>query len=359
MDQSHSPNILLTGGGTLGPVTPLLGLVEAWKQADVNTKFFWIGTPTGPERALVERLRIPFFELDAPKFDRTRFWTWPLIPFKAISSLIKSWNYLEELQPDLVFSAGGYVSVPVIWMAAIKKIPTWIHQLDVEPLLANKLMAPLATKISVTWEQSMKDWPLSKTVLVGGLLREGIRRGSREWFVREKGLDATKPTLLVIGGGTGAQSINSAMENIADELLQEMNVIHLTGVGKMVEILTKKGKGYQVFEMLDVDLPHAYASADLVVARAGMGTITELVALGKPMILLPIPNSGQIANADVLSSIGAAQVLISPTPQILSQAIKHLMRDTTARQKLSMLARRAFQTNAASQIVREAATWVK
>ncbi len=356
---NNSPHILLTGGGTLGPVTPLLGIIDAWKVVDHNAKFSWIGTPSGPERAIIERLRIPFFELNAPKFDRSRPWTWPLIPFQMIGSLVKAWNYLEELSPDLVFSAGGYVSVPLVWTAAIKKIPTWIHQLDVEPLLANKLMAPLATRISVTWEQSLKDWPLSKAVLVGGLVRESIRRGSREWFAREKGLDLAKPTLLVIGGGTGAQSINEAMEVIADELLREMNVIHLTGRGKMSEVLQKKGKGYQVFELLDADLPHAYAAADLVVARAGMGTIIELVALGKPMILLPIPGSAQIANANALSTLGAAQVLISPTPQMLNQAIRHLMRDVPARQKLSMLARKAFQTNAASQIVREAATWVK
>jgi UDP-N-acetylglucosamine--N-acetylmuramyl-(pentapeptide) pyrophosphoryl-undecaprenol N-acetylglucosamine transferase len=266
---------------------------------------------------------------------------------------------LEELNPDIVFSAGGYVSVPLIWLAAIKKIPTWIHQLDVEPLLANRLMAPLSTRISVTWERSLKDWPLSKTVVAGGLIRESIRRGARDWFVREKGLASSKPTLLVIGGGTGAQSINEAMEVIADELLSEMNVIHLTGIGKMPSSLQKKGKSYQVFELLDAELPHAYAAADLVVARAGMGTISELVALAKPMILLPIPGSAQIANANALSELSAAQVLLSPTPQILGQAIKHLMRDVAARQKLSMFARRAFQTNAASQIVREAATWLK
>lgn len=352
-------HVLLTGGGTLGPVTPLLGLVETWRQTDPNIKFSWIGTPNGPEKELVERLHLPFFSLDVPKFDRTRPWLWPLIPFRLIVSLIRAWNLLEELEPDLVFSAGGYVSVPIVWLSAAKKIPTWIHQLDVRPLLANKLMAPFATKISVTWSASMGDWPLSKTVLVGGLVRESMRRGSREQFIRENNLDGSKPTLLVLGGGGGAQVINQALDVIAAELLPEMNVIHLTGRGKLTESLMAKGKGYATFELLDGQMPSALAAADLVLARSGMGTITELVTLSKPTILWPIDNAYQVSNARAVEETGGADVLLSPTPQILAQKIKRLMSDQTTRQKMSLAIRRAFPTNAAAQIIREASTWLK
>lgn len=350
---SAQHHIVFTGGGTLGPVTPLLAVAAEWKKRDPFVKFTWIGTPDGPERLLVESAKIPFIALKAPKFDRTRPWTWPFIPFQMLASCIASARLLADLQPTLLMSAGAYVSVPIAWTAVFMRIPSWIHQLDVTVGLANKLMAPFAKRISVTWEENVATFGAAKTLVVGAMIRPFLRLGDAQTARELFGLDATKPTVLVLGGGTGATRLNERLAIIGPELIRHANVIHLTGRGKMMTALETLGDGYVAREFVGEGMADLYALADVVVTRAGMGTIAEVVALGKPTILLPLEGQ-QESNAQALESRGAADVLHHVTPQTLLQSILRYLDNPEKRDALTTKIRTVFPTNADERIVHEA-----
>ena len=346
-----SHHVLMTGGGTLGPVTPLLAVAAEWRKRDPEVKISWIGTRTGPEKVLIESAKIDFYPLMAPKFDRTRLWKLPVVPFMMLWSCTQAFRLLGSLQPDLVMSAGAYVSVPVVWMARLRGIPIWVHQLDVVPGLANKLMAKVATKISVTWAESLASFPAHKTEVVGAMARKFVKVGEQQMARERYGFAADRPTVMVTGGGTGAAKINEMMSIIAPELLKKANVLHLTGKGKMLGSLTDMGSNYVAVEFLNEGMADAYAVADVVIARAGMGTIAELAALGKPAILIPLPNADQAANARALVDRKAAEVVKYLTPQTLMQAIERLLDDKPRRDELSHNIRGIFALNADERIV--------
>lgn len=347
-------HILLTGGGTLGPVTPLLAVAAEWKRREPEVTFTWIGTPNGPERALVESAKIPFIPFLAPKFDRTRFWTVPFVPFQLVVACIRAAKYLHELEPSIVMSAGAFVSVPFAWMAWLLRIPVWIHQLDVQPGLANKLMAPFAKRVSVTWEESVSAFSSSKTLVVGCMARKMLRLGEKQTAREMFGMDASKPTALVMGGGTGARQINDAMAIIGKDLASRANVLHVTGKGKMHASLEGIAKNYVAQEFLNETMADAYALADVVVARAGMGTIAELAALGKPSILVPIAGTHQEKNAKALEDRKAADVVWFFSPQTLLQSIDRLLEYDDRRELLSKNIRSIFPLNADERIVHAA-----
>ena len=346
--------ILMTGGGTLGPVTPLLALADALLALEPTVEISWIGTTHGPERALVESYHFPFFTLRATKLSRHEPWKWLSIPFLLIYSFIFSCFYLRRLRPDLVFTAGGYVSVPVVLAAWLFRIPIWVHQLDLIVGLANKIMAPFSNRVSVTWEQTAESFSFKKTTIVGGVVREALFLGNKDKALETYGLKADKPILLVIGGGTGAISLNEAMEVIAGDILPIAQVIHLTGQGKLTDTLANMGGGYVALEFLGEGMADVYAASDLVVARAGMGTITELSALGKPSILVPIQNTDQLNNAGLVQERGGAEVIWQMNPQILWQSISKLLKDEQRRQTLSRQMRRLFNSRGAQGVARAA-----
>lgn len=350
-------HILFTGGGTLGPVTPLLSVAAQWRRRDPDVRCSWIGTPKGPERLLIEGAKIPFFGLSAPRMNRFRKWTYPLIPFHMVWSMWQAAKMLKEMKPDLVISAGAYVSVPVVWVAWLMGIPVWIHELDVRPGVANRAMAPFAKRVSVTWAESAKAYPAKKTSVVGTMVRATLALGDRVSARDRYGLRADMPTVLVLGGGTGASSLNDTMLVIADDVLRVANVIHLTGRGKMIpalHALQEQGKPYVALEFLHEGMADAYAVADIVVARAGMGTISELAALGKPAIIVPLPGSQQEENAKALSEQGAADVVMQATPQVLLQAILKMVQSADYRNERADRIRRIFPVNADERIVHDA-----
>ena len=346
-----SQHILMTGGGTLGPVTPLLAVAAEWRKRDPDVKISWIGTPHGPEKVLIESAKLDFYSLAAPKFDRTRWWTVPAVPFLLLWSCVRAWQRLSLLQPDIVLTAGAYVSVPIVWMARLKGIPVWVHQLDVIPGLANKLMAKVANKISVTWTESLPSFPASKTEVVGAMARKFVKVGEQQMARERYGFAVDKPTVLVMGGGTGAMSLNEMMLIIAPDLLKQANVLHLTGKGKMLGSLANIGEHYVAVEFLNEGMADAYAVADVVVARAGMGTIAELAALGKPTVLIPMPGTHQEANAKALVDRDAALLVTQLTPQTLLQAIERLLNDKARREQLAHNIRGIFALNADERIV--------
>jgi len=353
MTEMKKKRILMTGGGTLGPVTPLLAIVEEW-QSQESVEVSWIGTRKGSERALVESMQIPFISIVSTKFDRSRWWTWWLIPIQLSIGCVQAGIELRKLRPDIVFTAGGYVSVPVIIMARLMGIATWVHQLDIVPGLANRIMAPFAKQITVTWPDSLEHFSQKKTTVVGGVMRHALLHGDRDLACERYGLDKDKPILLVVGGGTGALSINQTMEAIGSDLLDEIQIIHLTGKGKMTQKLESMGEGYIALEFLGLGMQDAFAMADLIIARAGMGTIIELCALKKPTILIPLHNTDQLANARMVEERGAAEVLWEVNPQILKQSIQRLISNDERQKRLSYRISALFSAFGAKDIVRMA-----
>ncbi len=352
---SEAPKILLSGGGTLGPVTPLLAVVEVWRESGVAAEFAWVGTKRGPERALVEASRIPFHTLRAPKLDRHRWWKWPAIPFTMAWSLYRAWKLLREIEPDVVMSAGGYVSVPLVMMARLMGMNVWIHQLDRVPGLANRLMAPFAHRVSVTLDESLESFSEKKRLDVGGVVRPQMWQGdvekARERFGLKKIDD--RPTLLVFGGGTGAESLNEMIAAIGPDLVQIADVVHLSGKGKLRSAYEQISDRYVALEFLGAGMADALALADIVVGRAGMGTIMELAALKKPSVIIPLHNTDQLGNAQLLEDRQAAKILRTINPQILKQEIEHLIDDPSERRAFSRRIGMLFSPRGAERIVQE------
>lgn len=348
-------HFLMTGGGTLGSVTPLLAVAAELRKRDVNAVVSWIGTPGGPERLVVESNRITFYALSSPKLDRYRKWTWPFVPFRLVASVLQSLRLLRQLRPHMVLSAGGFVSVPVAIAAWLMRIPVWIHQLDMSPGVANKLMAPFATRISVTFEETASAFPKKKTIVVGGMVRKSLRQGDKSIAMKRYGFDDAKPTVLVMGGGTGAAQINDAFAVLRKDLIGRVNVLHLTGRGKMLTSLEEQGPNYTALEFLNEGMADAYAAADIVVCRSGLGTICELAALGKAAVVIPF-HRFEFPNAKVLEERKAAEVLWYVTPQIIAQAIGRLLDHPERREEFGKNIRSLFALNADERIVHEAMT---
>ena len=303
--------IVMTGGFTLGPVTPLLAVSEELKKRDPTVEIFWIGTREGPEKDLVREYYIPFVSIRSGKFRRYFSIRHTLDNFNVIIGFVQSISLLRKMKPDIIVSAGGFVSVPVVLAGWLMRIPCLIHQQDARPGLANRLMAPFAKAITVSFKKSLNDFKNKKTQWIGNPVREEIfytsRRNDFEYFE----LDQSRPVLLILGGGTGAQKINEIVGQALPELLKVCQIIHITGIGKKGKLVSLPG--YKVFQLLTEGMPRAYDIADIAVTRAGMGTLTELSALLKPTIIIPIPDSHQENNAHMFDYAGAVQVLNQKT----------------------------------------------
>jgi len=222
---------------------------------------------------------------------------------------VVAWLTIGREKPDMIASAGGYTAVPVVICGSLKGVPSWIHQQDARVVLTNRLCAPFAKCVTVAWEHLVRSFPAGKTKWIGNPARPSVLAGKRDLAFERFGIDLRRPTVLVFGGGGGATWINHMMEDVGGAVAERANVIHITGRGKMTERLKRFGKQYHAVEFLTDDMAHALASATIVVARAGMGTITELAALKKPSILIPIPHSMQEDNAKRLAEANAAVIL--------------------------------------------------
>lgn len=307
MTEHKAPHVLFVGGGTLGPVTPLLATAAAVRALAADASFSWIGTAAGPERTLVERAGIPFHAISSGKLRRYFSWENVTDLVRIKLGFFQAFFLLGRLRPDVVVSAGGFVAVPVAWAAWCRGIPVHLHQQDPIAGLANRLSLPCAASVSVALESSLADFAAKHPVWTGNPVRADILSGSREEAKRLFGLDDSAPTVLVLGGGTGAAGINDLVRGSLPTLLESAHVIHVVGRGKSAGL--NDLPRYHEYELLTGEMAHAYAAADLVVCRAGMGTLTELAALGKPALVIPMPASHQEANARVFAKSGAAMTL--------------------------------------------------
>ncbi len=284
--------IVLTGGGTAGHVTPNIALLPALQAAGYEIAY--VGSYEGIEKKLIADFNIPYTGISTGKFRRYLDPKNFSDPFRVMKGFVEARNYLKNYQPDVVFSKGGFVSVPVVRAAASLHIPCIIHESDMTPGLANKLCIPVAEKVCCNFPETMKNIPADKAVLTGSPIR------------------ANKPVIMVIGGSLGAANVNKAVRDALPKLLEDFQVVHLCGKDKIDNLLLNT-PGYKQFEYIKAELKDIFAMADVVISRAGANAICELLALKKPNILIPLPAASsrgdQLLNAASFEAQGYSIVL--------------------------------------------------
>ncbi len=302
--------IVMTGGGTAGHVTPNIALFDSLQKD--GYEIHYIGSYEGIEKGLIENKKIPYYGISSGKFRRYRSWKNLTDPFRVLHGFFQARRLLGRIRPNVVFSKGGFVSVPVVMAAKTRHIPVIIHESDLTPGLANKLAMPSATKVCCNFPETLPYLPKEKAVLTGSPIRQELLHGNKQAAKDFCGFTGDLPILMVMGGSIGSVYINNAIRGCIDTLLTKYQIIHLCGKGNIDESLKDK-KGYAQFEYISENLPDLFAAADLVVARAGANSICELLALHKPNILIPLSRNAsrgdQILNANSFAKQGFSAVL--------------------------------------------------
>ena len=310
MAKSGKKKIVLTGGGTAGHVTPNIALLPALREAGYEIAY--IGSEDGIEKELMNDCDIPYIGVPTGKLRRYFDWKNFTDPFRVLKGYAKARSFLKGYRPDVVFSKGGFVSVPIVRAAASLKIPCVIHESDMTPGLANKLCFGAASKVCCNFPETMAKMPKDKAVLTGTPIRAELFSGDRQKGLELCGFAADKPVLLIMGGSQGAASVNQAVRSHLDELLRDFQIVHLCGAGKYDS--SKDGiDGYKQFEYVKEDLSHLFAAADLIISRAGANAIFEILALRKPNLLIPLSigtRGDQILNARSFEAQGFSKVLV-------------------------------------------------
>ena len=298
--------VILTGGGTAGHCTPNLALIP-YLRNDFE-KIFYIGSENGIEKKLAENAGLEYYGVPCAKLSRSFTPENFAIPFKVFSGVRKAGAILDRLRPDVVFSKGGYVALPVVIAAKKRKIPVVAHESDYSPGLANRISARYCKKVLTSFPETAKDFKNGE--YVGSPVRDGIFGVPKDHALAFFGLTGEKPVLLVTGGSLGAQAINAAVSDALKELLPRYDIIHICGKGNLPE--EKPQGGYRVYEFLD-RMEYAFACADACVTRAGANSLFEIMSLKIPAVLIPLPKGAsrgdQILNAKYFQKKGLAYVL--------------------------------------------------
>ena len=302
--------IVLTGGGTAGHVTPNIALLPRLKELGYDIHY--IGSYEGMEKKLIEDCGIPYYGISSGKLRRYLDLKNISDPFKVLKGFAQARHLLKKIKPDVVFSKGGFVSVPVVVAAKSRRIPCIIHESDMTPGLANKICIPCAVRVCTNFPETLKHLPVEKAVLTGSPIRSELLSGNRQNALNYCHLTEEKPVILVVGGSSGSQFINEVVRGILPELLKNYQVIHLCGKGNLDKSLHGTA-GYAQFEYANQELSDMFALADIVISRAGANSICELLALHKPNILIPLSANAsrgdQILNAHSFEQQGFSMVI--------------------------------------------------
>lgn len=321
--------IVMTGGGTAGHVTPNIALMPALRKEGFEISY--IGSYDGIEKRLIEEQGVPYYGISSGKlrryFNPKNFSD----PFRVIKGYGQSIKLLKKIKPDVVFSKGGFVSVPVVLAAKFCRIPAIIHESDITPGLANKLAIPGAVKVCCNFPETLNYLPKEKAVLTGSPIRQELLKGSADaGRTYCKFPEASKSVILIIGGSSGSRAINNTVRELLPQLMPDYNVIHLCGKGNLDTSLTQTA-GYLQLEYANQELADLFALSDLVISRAGANAICELLALHKPNILIPLSANAsrgdQILNANSFQAQGFSYVLEEEnlSPETLRSAITHVI----------------------------------
>lgn len=326
-DITSTKKIVLTGGGTAGHVTPNIALLPRLK--DLGYEISYIGSYDGIEKRLIADFEIPYYGIATGKFRRYLDVKNLTDPFRVIKGFAQARSYLKKIRPDVVFSKGGFVSVPVVQAAASLRIPCIIHESDMTPGLANKMCIPSAKKVCCNFPETVAMLPKDKAVLTGSPIRAELAKGNKVAALDMCNFSANKPVILVIGGSLGAASVNKAVREALPSLLQDFQVAHICGKEKIDNMLLHT-EGYIQFEYVKAELKDLFAMADVVISRAGANSICELLALKKPNLLVPLSAASsrgdQILNAKSFESQGFSMVIDDDdlSPELLTEKVTEL-----------------------------------
>jgi len=325
--------IILTGGGTAGHVTPNIALIPELQKR--GYEIHYVGSKDGIEKKLMEEFDIPYYGISSGKlrryFDVKNFTD----PARILKGYAEAGKIIKKVKPHVIFSKGGFVTVPVVFAAKHKKVPCVLHESDISPGLANRLCIPSAAAVCANFPETLSHLPEEKSHFTGSPIRKELFSGNRLKGLDFCGFSTQKPVILVIGGSLGSVRVNEAVREILPQLLEKYQIIHLCGKDKVDESL-KGTEGYVQFEYIQKELCDLLDAADIVISRAGANAICELLALHKPNILIPLSleasRGDQILNANSFEKQGFSYVIKEEdlTSARLSEAIANVFenRDT-------------------------------
>ncbi|MEK9198159.1 undecaprenyldiphospho-muramoylpentapeptide beta-N-acetylglucosaminyltransferase [Ureibacillus sp. 179-F W5.1 NHS] len=305
-------SIILTGGGTAGHVSLNQAIIPSLQKEGYDVHY--IGSYDGIEKELITESfpEVPYHSIASGKLRRYFSMKNFSDPFKVLAGVGQAFRIIRKVKPSIIFSKGGFVSVPVVIAAKLAKIPVVIHESDVTPGLANKIALPFASHVFTIFQDTLKYLPSDKATCTGSIVREQLFTGNASVGKKRCGFEERKKVLLVMGGSLGSAVLNDALRNNLPELLKEFNIIHLCGKGN-VDTTLDRLKGYKQFDYVTTELPDLLYAADFIVSRAGSNSIFEFLALKKPMLLVPLSASksrgDQILNANIFERQGFAHVL--------------------------------------------------
>ncbi|MFJ7736577.1 undecaprenyldiphospho-muramoylpentapeptide beta-N-acetylglucosaminyltransferase [Lysinibacillus sp. NPDC097287] len=304
--------IILTGGGTAGHVSLNQAIIPSLLELGYDVHY--IGSEQGIEKELIGEAfpQVPFYGISSGKLRRYFSMKNFTDPFRVLAGVMQAFRIIKKVKPQVIFSKGGFVSVPVVMAAKMTGIPVVIHESDVTPGLANKIALPFASHVFTIFEETLQHLPQEKATCTGSIIRQELFLGDKAKGLAACGFTSQKPVLLVMGGSLGSVVLNDALRHNLPELLQSFQIIHLCGKGnadKALDAMT----GYKQFEYVTTELPNLLHAADLIVSRAGSNSIFEFLALHKPMLLIPLSaqksRGDQILNANLFKKQGYAEVL--------------------------------------------------
>ena len=346
-----SKKIVLTGGGTMGHVTPNLALLPHLLEKGYEVHY--IGTEKGVEADKLTAIEgIHYHAVKSGKLRRYFDWKNFTDPFRVIAGAFQSAALMGRIKPDVCFSKGGFVAVPVVFGAWLHRIPVVCHESDLTPGLANKLCTPFAKKVATTFPECAAALG-DKAECVGTPLRPELFAGDKQKGLKLLGFTGEKPVLMMMGGSLGAQAVNKALREALPELLPTFDVVHICGKGNLDAALEGTA-GYTQLEFVSAELPDIFACADLVLSRAGSNALMEFQALARPLLLVPYPKGAsrgdQILNAQSLEKRGLCRVLLQEnmTAATLTEALLSTWAD---REKLTAAVKAAPPANGTMRVL--------
>lgn len=305
-----SKKIVLTGGGTAGHVNPNIALLPDLLESGYEV--FYIGSKNGIEKHLIYEQGIPYFPISTGKLRRYFDTKNVSDVFRVIKGISEAKSILKQISPNIIFSKGGFVSVPVVIAAHSLRIPIIIHESDATPGLANRISFRYTTKICASFPDTISQLPRKKAILTGSPIRKELLSGNKDTGISFCGFNNGKPVVMVMGGSIGSLYINKVVRASIPELLKTYNIVHLCGKGNIDSSLNDIA-GYSQFEYIGKELKDIFAAADIIISRAGANAIFEILSLKKPNILIPLPSKAsrgdQIINANSFKNSGYSYVL--------------------------------------------------
>ncbi len=322
--------IILTGGGTAGHTTPNVALLPMLKQN--NYEIFYIGSKNGIEKEIIENVGIKYYGISSGKLRRYLDVKNLTDSLRVLKGVAEAKKLIKKIKPDIIFSKGGFVSVPVVLAGKMCRVPVVIHESDITPGLANKISIPFATVVCTTFPETIKNLPKRKGIVTGTPIRQELFKGNKDKIYPKLKLKNKKPILLVMGGSLGSVKINNYIRNSLNKLLRDFNIIHICGKNNLDKGLQNLD-GYNQFEYVSTELKDIFVVSDLIVSRAGANSIYEFLALRKPNLLIPLSKDAsrgdQILNANSFKAQGFSKVIEEEnlSENLLVEEIKDLYKN--------------------------------